>query len=203
MAGETICAVDGCASLSIKRGMCNRHYLRWYKSTPKEKREPTARDLDDEGRFWQKVNRRGTSGCWPWLGYRRPSGHGVAVVAGKSIPAAAASLTFSGKPNPGGLWALHRCDQPKCVNPRHLYWGTPQDNADDAWARGRMSPHSAKVTEYQVVEIRERYAAGESGPALAKEFGIAKCSLYLITNGTKWKNTGGPITRRHPLRKAA
>ena len=197
------CSVEGCGTAAIKRGMCNRHYLRWYRSTPREQRTPTWRDLDDEARFWEKVERKGPSGCWPWHGCRRPSGHGVAVVGGKSIPAGAAALIFSGKPRHDGMWALHRCDNPECVNPRHLYWGTPQDNSDDAWARGLHPVRNSKVTADQVVEIRDMYAAGADASDLAMKFGIAKCSIYLITSGAKWKNVGGPITHHRTSRKAA
>ena len=103
--------------------------------------------------------------------------------------------------------ALHRCDRPECVNPRHLYWGTHQNNSDDAWARNRMpiadERPAAVLSNAAVIEIRERYAAGESGPELAAEFGIARPTLYQITSGRKWQSIGGPRTRRRATRKAA
>lgn len=59
---------------------------------------------------------------------------------------------------------------------------------------------AARITEAQVIEIRERYAAGADGLALATEFGLAKCSIYLITSGSKWRHVAGPITRRRAIK---
>ena len=201
MAGETICAETDCGRPVSRRGMCTMHYLRWWKATPREARIPAPKNLPDRERFDQKVSRSGDTSCWPWQGYRRESGHGVAVVEGVRIPAAAAALIFAGKPRPNDeAMALHRCDRPECVNPKHLYWGDYQSNSDDAWARGRHAVAedrpASRLTNDQVIEIRQRYADGEGGPKLAEEFGIARPTLYQITSGNKWKSVGGPRTRR-------
>jgi hypothetical protein len=106
----------------------------------------------------------------------------------------------SGEKCPPGQQGCHRCDNPACVRPSHIYFGTRQDNTDDAWARDRHPVGSerppARLIESQVEEIRFRYAAGESGKALATEFNLKPCSIYGITSGQKWPHAGGPITRR-------
>ena len=208
MAGETPkCSVDECCVAARKRGMCSRHYLKWWRKTPKDLRPPTAQEATDQERFEMKVEKHGHGGCWLWTGARRASGHGYAVVSGVAIPAARAALEFAGSPRPGKLLALHRCDNPPCVNPKHLYWGTHQNNMDDAWARGAMPTgserHGSKVTEAQVVEIRQRYADGAMGVDLAVEYGLSRPALYQITSGTKWRDVGGPITHRKPTGKVA
>lgn len=197
MAGETVTCTE-CERASAKRGMCNRHYLRWWKATPKEDRPaPTV-----EERFWAKVSKGPR--CWTWTGCRRPSGHGAFVAGpGRRVSAAAYSLELAlGYPPPPGREACHRCDNPSCVNPRHLYYGTRLENVHDALARGQMPIGSerrqARLNEAQVVEIRERYADGASAAALAQEFQIKIPTLRHIVLGMKWKHVGGPITRRRP-----
>lgn len=203
MAGETQinCKAEECTRPPLKRGMCNAHYLRWWKATPKEERPtPTV-----EERFWAKV--RKTQTCWIWQGCKKPSGHGMFVPQkGRAVSAHAFSLELHlGYATPEGKEACHRCDNPSCVNPRHVYYGTRQENVDDAWARGRhpigSARPAAKLHEDQVIEIRERYALGDDTKELAKEFGIKVPTLKHIVLGLKWKHAGGPITRRRELSK--
>lgn len=194
-----------CERPARKRGMCNRHYLRWWKSTPSKHRpRPTV-----EERFWAKVQKQASTSCWEWTAARKPSGHGIFVgPQGKVVSASSFSLELHlGYRVPAGMECCHRCDNPPCVNPRHLYFGTRQSNVDDAWARGRMPVGSersaAKIDETQVLEIRNRYADGAGARELAEEFGIAISTLRLTVLGRKWKHVGGPITARRSLRKAS
>ncbi|MCO6011539.1 HNH endonuclease [Actinoallomurus purpureus] len=196
----TICVSEGCDRPAEKRKMCNRHYLRWWKSTPKEERPPPT----VEERFWAKVKK--TPRCWEWQGARRASGHGMFIAEnGRAVSAHAFALELElGYPTPEGKEACHRCDNPPCVNPLHIYYGTRKENIADGWARGHFPVGSersaARLTEDQVIELRERYAAGGDAKALAAEYGIKVTSLRHIVLGLKWKHVGGPITRRRPKR---
>lgn len=199
------CRREECDKPVRSRGLCKAHYLRWWKTAPpEERRRPSKEEL-----FWAKV-KKGPS-CWEWQGARRPSGHGIFMGRDrKVVPAARFSLELHLKqPAPDGMETCHRCDNPPCVNPRHLYFGTRQNNVDDAWARGLMPVGSqraaAKLTEDQVVLLRQAYAMGAETKSLAKQFGIAVPTLRQIVLGLKWKHAGGPITRRRPkrARKAA
>jgi len=89
-------------------------------------------------RFWAKVIRKAPDECWPWTG-SSSRGRGSISVNGRSRTAPSVALDLAGRPSPiQGLFACHTCDNPNCVNPDHLWWGTNQDNIRDAAAKGRL-----------------------------------------------------------------
>lgn len=200
-ADQRLCVTPRCGRPATKRRRCSRCYQRWWKASTNAER-PAITTVE---RFWEKVRKDGPipmhapelGGCWEWTGARRPSGHGQFG----TLPAHVYALELAlGQPRPDGTEGCHRCDNPSCVRPSHIYFGTRQNNVDDAWGRGRHQIGSgrpaARLLESQVEEIRQRYAAGESGSLLAAEFGLKPCSIYGITSGLKWPNAPGPITRK-------
>jgi hypothetical protein len=107
------------------------------------------------------------------------------------------ALTHDRWPRP---CALHICDNPWCVNPSHIYEGTPADNIRDAVVRGRFKPGRspgeanpmAKLTAADVASIRAAYVRGSSTAglaALARRFGVSTSAVHLITSGKKWRCT--------------
>lgn len=106
---------------------------------------------------------------------------------------------------PDGLHVLHRCDNPPCCNPAHLFVGTPVDNVADMDAKGRRRPcpgeeHGmAVLTDPQVLEIwRSEGRAGD----IAKRYGVTRTTVADIRNGKNWTHiTGGPASyERLPAR---
>lgn len=184
----------------IKRGLCIACYTRWRRArSPEECRRPTT-----EERFWAKVQKAGPDECWVWTGSTRsPSGHGefhITRAIGR-VPAHQFSLELAtGETHPPGYSTCHHCDNPPCVNPAHLYFGTQKQNAADMIARNRAprgeNRPNARLTAEMVVGMRERFAAGEYMVELAREFGVTSGQVSPIVNGLHWKHVGGPRTTR-------
>jgi hypothetical protein len=91
-----------------------------------------------EDRFWAKVIRKDDSECWEWLGAKNNRGYGQLRVNHKSVLAHRLSVLIStGEPPPESLLVCHHCDNPGCVNPKHLFVGTYSDNVVDMYNKGR------------------------------------------------------------------
>lgn len=154
-------------------------------------------------RFWSKVTISGPDECWTWNAGKTPFGYGVFhPVKHRTVGAHRLSLEAKlRRPIHPGFFACHSCDNPACVNPRHLYEGSHLANVHDAMSRGRhkrgsMDP-SAKLDEAKAVAIRIRAANGEPNRNLAIEFGVAESLVSGVVRGTRWRHAGGPITRRY------
>jgi hypothetical protein len=89
-------------------------------------------------RLWARVTIAGPDECWPWQERSRlREGYGKMYVAGRVLPAHRIVWTLVNGPVPVGLFVLHRCDNPPCCNPAHLFLGTKADNTHDMIAKGR------------------------------------------------------------------
>jgi hypothetical protein len=115
--------------------------------------------------------------CWEWKGFRNTAGYGRGP---HDVPAHRLSWEMHNGPIPDGLFVCHRCDNPPCVNPAHLFLGTAKDNIDDMVRKDRHSKHQRPTTipDEVVRVIRERHAQGGiTQRKLAAEFGVSPAHL--------------------------
>ena len=130
------------------------------------------------------------SGCWLWEGYCNPDGYGQRKINGKSIRMHRLSFELYNGGIPANLHVLHRCDNPMCCNPEHLFLGTHSDNMKDMWSKGRhVRPKpgvGGKLTVEQVEEIRKREGT-ISGLALSKEYPVNSQTIRNIWLGVTWR----------------
>lgn len=158
----------------------------------------TLRDLRDDlklaNRFWAKVSRSSPDQCWPWTAARYWHGYGKIGIDGKTAYAHRIVWAMTRGPIPSGLDVLHRCDNPPCVNPAHLFLGDHSDNMRDRVQKGRNNPPQgsrngiAKFTEDGVLKIRERWRNGEQINGLAREFGVMPSTIRTIVTYKRWKH---------------
>ena len=146
--------------------------------------------------FWDKVEK--TDSCWFWRGGISSRGYGNFAFRKDGIVVNNRAHRFSfelafGK-IPKNILVCHKCDNPLCVNPQHLFLGTQKDNAIDMVKKGRANPlkgeksNLSKLKEYQVIEIRNLYNFGKKRVCeLAELFNISHQQISKIILGQRWK----------------
>ena len=104
-----------------------------------------------EERFWEKVDKSGA--CWEWTAGKNSDGYGQIKIKGRQIKAHRLSWELHSTPIPDGMQCLHRCDNPACVNPKHLFLGTHKDNMVDKKIkeRGLKKLNHADVTNIKAI----------------------------------------------------
>lgn len=157
----------------------------------------SLRDAVDVTRFWSMVERGGPSDCWPWVGDRDSHGYGVFFWRGRRHGAHEIALSFAtGEVRLSHLDTCHSCHRRECCNPSHLRFDSRASNVADMVRAGRAPCPNARLTPEQVVELRERRAAGARQSDLAKQYGITEGRVSVIVRGLAWRTAGGPIQER-------
>ncbi len=149
-----------------------------------------------EQRFWEKVDKRGPDECWEWTACKT-WGYGYIQDWSQQWKTHRLSWVLHHGAIPDGLCVCHHCDNRACVNPDHLFIGTIADNNRDMAAKGRYSKIGmigednprAKLSEKQVLEIRDLYTAGEiSQREIADRYGVHQTAVGFIVRRVHWKH---------------
>src|SRR5438270_8363407 len=148
--------------------------------------------LTPRERFLAQVCPEPKSGCWLWRGPLNPDGYGMASFESRRYPAHRLGwLLFRSEIEPG-LVISHKCDVRACVNPDHLFLGTPADNMRDMKEKGRKpmgeKHYRAKLTAAQVSRIRAMLSEDRMYISeIAREFGVSYSTIHGIKTGTRWQ----------------
>jgi hypothetical protein len=149
------------------------------------------RSLED--RFFDGIGQKQPNGCIPWAKSVRNGWHGQIGKGGHAcgmLVASRVAYDLMVGHIPDGMHVLHRCDNPRCVNPTHLFLGTQTDNMADKTAKGRQRKgeqcYQAKLTADAVREIRARAAAGEGQESISREFKVSKATVCMVVKRKRW-----------------
>ncbi len=151
-----------------------------------------ARSSPPEERFWRQVEK--SDGCWIWTGYLNPDGYGKLLANGERIAAHRYSYLLHTGKHPGDLEVCHKCDNPSCVKPDHLFLGTHEENMKDAAQKKRLPGAKGqrnsgnKYSEETIRAARDDLRAGISPYVVAKKHGISPALAYLVREGRAWKH---------------
>lgn len=175
--------------------------------------------------FWQNITKSGPDDCWPWNGPTDAFGYGRIMYHKQTTRCHRLAYQFANnvvlppikKSQKDSTYVLHRCDNPPCCNPNHLFLGTPHTNALDAAVKGRTTTgrrsgryteprtldpnwtppetglfgsrhHKAKLTEIDIPIIRARRDAGERLSVLAEEYGVSVTTIYGVGKRKFWRH---------------
>lgn len=131
--------------------------------------------------------------CWHFLGSKNTLGYGTLCGEG------AHRIAYRSMVGPiGSKHVLHKCDYPPCINPRHLFLGTPKDNTRDMISKGRNRYKALKGTDHwnhkltwtQVNSIRERRKIGETIKSLCRRYNMSNGGIQKIIYGVHWNRKG-------------
>lgn len=145
-----------------------------------------------ETRFWAKTQVNGD--CLEWTGAISSSGYGTIGVGRSSLKSHRVAFELVNGYLPPDAYVCHRCDNPRCVKPDHLFLGTAKDNIQDCVRKNRRNTPKgadssrARLTESDVVGIRLKHSAGQTQRSLANEYSVGLSAIKHILHGRSWRH---------------
>lgn len=151
------------------------------------------------GYFEQHSTPEPMSGCWLWTGTVRREGYGKFTHNGRAVAAHRGAWEAANGLIPKGMYVCHRCDNPACVNPVHLFLGTHFNNMRDMVSKGRQ-PHMrgerngrAQLTEHDVSIIKLLLELGVKKGRLVALYGVSAATVGHIKRGYSWSHVAPPV----------
>lgn len=143
--------------------------------------------------FWNRVDKSGGyDSCWEWTGCRSDRGYGKTFFNGKDMRAHRLAFKLTHNTLPTAV--CHKCDNPPCCNPLHLFPGDYLSNNRDrsikkrsAYSKGEFHSQS-KLRDGEVLEMHQMYKSGTTGKEIANKFKINESYAYQILCGVRWKH---------------
>jgi len=199
------CSVTGCPNKYRSIGLCSSHWKinkKYGTPTPtcwcgefaqtnggKNGGYATCVEHSLADRFWEHVDIKTDEECWEWTGSKTTAGYGHMYWDGEQRYAHRLSIELSGRDLPKGWHACHTCDNPGCVNPQHLFPGTPRTNVQDMVSKQRHyhgdNHHNAKIKKTDVVIIRQLAEDGVFLTRIAEQFGVTSGYISEIVSHRK------------------
>lgn len=186
------CSVSSCDRPVYAKGMCNKHWQRVRKTG-----SYLDADLKNDSQLSvkERLEKNGVAkenGCIEWSKHKDTDGYGIISVGNAPNRVHRVSYEIYIGPIPPGMLVCHKCDNPSCFNPKHLFLGSSKDNLQDMVKKGRKPKgekvHNSKLTEEQVREIKIRVSKGEKVGQIAKDYPVHGRAIRLIMAGINWKH---------------
>lgn len=146
------------------------------------------------------------SGCWEYQGDKDSHGYGRFTIYARYLKerkrkffAHRVAYAFFNGADPGEKLVCHKCDNPCCINPDHLFLGSHQDNMNDMRDKGRRAPQDgennghARLDEPSVREIIKKIQEGKTNIAIAKDHGVTHSQVSLIRRGKVWQKVANDM----------
>lgn len=196
MADSAICSVEGCGKPRYSLGLCSSHYHRQHKRPHIPLSAPSATSRERIDKWLSAALATPTDDCiiWPFTrskagrACRSPSHGGT-----KYVHAQLCEQYHGPKPSPAHV-AAHSCGRGHdgCINPRHVRWATTRENAADTIIHGTRRigtmVNGARFTDADIIDIRARWARGETQTSIALLYGCRQNRISSIVNRGTWKH---------------
>ena len=183
------CTIDGCDIKHYGKGYCMKHFGRF---RDHGENKSSWYDFSETERFYQKTKLNQNTGCLEWTGGLNTWGYGQASINKTTKLAHRHSYEISVGEIPKGMLCCHHCDNPKCIEPSHLFIGTNADNAKDKVLKNRQKSMKGescvthKLKDCNIRALRELNKSGMKISVITDLFRISRTQAYRIINNQSW-----------------